>query len=209
MSDDSQGTDSQRTSATLIRRVKDLDDADGWNEFFTRYRQLVLSIARRHGLHQAEAEEVAQDVFTRVARNIGVFELGGRTGAFRRWLGQLTRWCALDARRRRSPFESLDLTGSGEPAVDVAERLAALTSPAAAGPDQTVMERDFEALLLQRLQQLVAPKDFRIYQMITFEGLSPVQVAETLGIRRGTVDTILCRVRQAGRRELERLGERG
>ncbi|MBN8248576.1 MAG: sigma-70 family RNA polymerase sigma factor [Verrucomicrobia bacterium] len=204
MSAESPGSDSQRTSATLIRRVRDLEDADGWHEFFGRYRQLVMSIARRHGLQQAEAEEVAQEVFARVARNIGVFELGGRTGAFRRWLGQLTRWCALDARRRRSPFGSMNSDDAGEPAADAAERVAA---PAGAGPDQTVMDRDFEAMLLQRLQQLVSPKDFRIYQMITFEGLSPVQVADTLGIRRGTVDTILCRVRQAGRRELERLGE--
>jgi len=204
MSADTPGSDSQRTSATLIRRVKDIEDADGWHEFYGRYRQLVMSIARRHGLQEAEAEEVAQEVFARVARNIGVFEPGGRTGAFRRWLGQLTRWCALDARRKRPPFSALGPEGTAEEESNAADRVAA---PATDAPDQAAMDRDFEELLLQRLEQLVSPKDFRIYRMITFEGLSPVQVAATLGIRRGTVDTILCRVRQAARQELKRLGE--
>jgi len=197
--------DSQRTSGTLIRRVKDIDDADGWHEFFERYRRLVMSIARRHGLEKSEAEEVAQEVFSRVAKSIGLFELNGRTGAFRRWLGQLTRWCALDARRKRSPFDAFDSGNVRDEVQDVADRVAA---PKTSAPDQEAMDRDFQELLLQRLEQLVSPKDFRIFRMITFEGATPVQVAETLGMRRGAVDTILCRVRQVARQELERLGER-
>ncbi len=63
----------RRTSATLINRVKDLDDDDGWREFYDRYRGLVLNIGRQRGLTTAEAEEVGQEVFSRVARNIGLF----------------------------------------------------------------------------------------------------------------------------------------
>ncbi|MBM3901862.1 MAG: hypothetical protein FJ379_07215 [Verrucomicrobia bacterium] len=91
----------RRTSATLINRVKDLDDDDGWRQFYDRYRSLVLNIARQRGLTTAEADEVGQEVFSRVARNMGLFATGGRPGAFRRWLGQLTMWCAIDAQRRR------------------------------------------------------------------------------------------------------------
>ena len=196
--------DSQRTSCTLINRVKDLDDADGWHEFFQRYQRLVLSIARRHGLEESEAEEVAQEVFTRVARNIGLFELGERAGAFRRWLGQLTHWCAMDARRKRPPA-GIFWPGAG--ADDFAAEADRLPAPESASPAGQVSDRDFHDLLNRRLEQLVAPKDFRIYQMITFEGMTPVQVAEHFNLRRGTVDTILCRVRQVARRELNRLGE--
>lgn len=199
-----QPEDSQRTSSTLINRVKDLDDADGWEEFFQRYRRLVLSIARRHGLEETEAEEVAQEVFARVARNIGLFELGKRTGAFRRWLGQLTHWCAMDARRKRPPLGAFWPGAGSEDGPTEADRIPA---PDSASPAGEVSDRDFHDLLVRRLKQLVAPKDFRIYQMISFEGMTPVQVAEHFKMRRGTVDTVLCRVRQVARRELKRLGE--
>jgi RNA polymerase sigma factor (sigma-70 family) len=200
----SRTTASRRTSGTLINRVKDLDDDEGWREFFHRYQRLVLSIARQHGLSEAEAEEVAQEVFARVARNIGLFELGARPGAFRRWLGQLTNWCALDARRKRRVATQPWRREGTEDRTATAERIAA---PEADGPGNEVSDRDFRDLLLRRLKEVVSPKDYQIYHLITFDGWSPVQVAEHFKIRRGTVDTILCRVRQDAREELKRLGE--
>jgi len=194
----------RRTSATLINRVKDLDDDDGWREFYDRYRGLVLNIGRQRGLTTAEAEEVGQEVFSRVARNIGLFATGGRPGAFRRWLGQLTMWCAIDAQRRRrlqtSPIESesgeeWNPDGVGTPASLAGGTLADVT------------DRDFKQLLLLRLRQIVSPKDFTIVQLISFDGWTSVQVAQHFGMRRGTVDTVICRTRQAARRELARIGE--
>ncbi|MCW5556854.1 MAG: sigma-70 family RNA polymerase sigma factor [Verrucomicrobiae bacterium] len=202
---ESPANDSQRTSYTLIRRAKDIEDTDGWREFFRRYRRLVMSIARRYGLEKAEAEEVVQEVFLRVAKNIGVFEPNGRVGAFRRWLGKLTYWCALDARRQRSPFDAFDSGKTWDAVQEVAEQVP---TSCASTPDQEAMDRDFQELLLRRLKQLVSPKDFRIFWMITFEGCTHVQVAEAVGMHRNAVDTILCRVRKVARRELERLGER-
>lgn len=100
----------RRTNATLINRVKDLDDDDGWREFYDRYRGLVLNTGHQRGLTTAESEEVGQEVFLRIARNIGLIATGGEPGTFRRWLGQLTMWCTIDAQRRRclqtSPIET-------------------------------------------------------------------------------------------------------
>jgi RNA polymerase sigma factor (sigma-70 family) len=196
---------SRRTSATLINRVKDLDDNDGWREFYDRYRGLVLNIGRQRGLTIAEAEEVGQEVFSRVARNIGVFETGGRPGAFRRWLGQLTMWCAIDAQRRRRLQTSPIQSDSGEEWNSDIQNGA----PASLAGDTLaeVTDRDFKQLLLLRLRQIVSEKDFTIYHLISFEGWTPVQVAEQFQMRRGTVDTIICRTRQAARRELARIGE--
>ncbi len=196
---------SRRTSLTLINRVKDLDDEDGWRQFFGRYRRLVMSIGVQHGLDENEAEDVAQEVFSRVARNIGVFETRGRPGAFRRWLGNLTTWCALTAIRNRGrrvqPLEPTDSSESDSPSEPLAESTGST-------PLSEVTDRDFHELLLKRLKQLVSAKDYQIYQWITFEGMTPQQVADRLGLRRGTVDTILSRTRLAARQELERLGER-
>lgn len=194
----------RRTSFTLINRVKDLDDDAGWREFFERYRWLVLRVASQHGLTDAEAEEVAQEVFARVARNIGVFETGGRPGAFRKWLRQMSTWCALTARRKRQVgVQSLD-EGESEDQASPSEEIANPESP---NPHIEVSDRDFHELLLRRLKQLVSARDFEIYLRITFDGLTPQQVADQMGLSRGAVDTSLSRTRQAARRELTRLGE--
>jgi RNA polymerase sigma factor (sigma-70 family) len=195
----------RRTSFTLINRVKDLDDDEGWREFFERYRWLVLRVASQHGLTDAEAEEVAQEVFARVARNIGVFETGGRPGAFRKWLRQMSTWCALTARRKRQiDVQSLDEPETGKqpsPAEEIA-------NPESPNPHTEVSDRDFHELLLRRLKQLVSARDFDIYQRVTFDGLRPQQVADQMGLSRGAVDTSLSRTRLAARRELARLGEK-
>lgn len=194
----------RRTSFTLINRVKDLDDDAGWREFFDRYRWLVLRVAAQHGLSDSEAEEVAQEVFARVARNIGVFETGGRPGSFRKWLRQMSTWCALTARRKRQiDVQSLD-HGEGDDQATPAEVIANADSP---NPHTEVSDRDFHELLLRRLQQLVSARDFDIYQRVTFDGMTPQQVADRMGLSRGAVDTSLSRTRQAARRELNRLGE--
>lgn len=199
---------SRRTSATLINRVKDLDDDDGWREFYDRYRGLVLNIGRQRGLTTAEAEEVGQEVFSRVARNIGLFETGGRPGAFRRWLGQLTMWCAIDAQRRRRLQTSPIQGDSGEEwSPDNNSNNNAAPVSLAGDTLAEVTDRDFKQLLLLRLRQIVSTKDFTIYHLISFDGWTPVQVAQHFGMRRGTVDTIICRTRQAARRELARIGE--
>ena len=194
----------RRTSFTLINRVKDLDDDAGWREFFERYRWLVLRVANQHGLTDAEAEEVAQEVFARVARSIGVFETGGRPGAFRKWLRQVSTWCALTARRKRlNGVQSLD-EAETEDQTSPADVIANTESP---NPHTEVSDRDFHELLLRRLKQLVSARDFDIYQRVTFDGLTPQQVADQMGLSRGAVDTSLSRTRQAARRELTRLGE--
>lgn len=197
--------DPHRTSGTLLARVKDLEDADGWYEFFQKYRQLVLGIARKYGLEESEAEEVAQEVFTRVAKNIGLFESRGRTGAFRKWLGQLTRWCALDSLRKRPPYGAF---WPGANTEEHQQELEQFPAPSSEGPEEEVGDQDFKELLLRRLKQLVSARDYRIYEMISFEGCPPQEAAERMKVSRVAVDTILCRVRKAARIELDRLGER-
>jgi len=86
-----------------------------------------------------------------------------------------------------------------------AERVPA---PGSDDPLGEVSDRDFHDLLLRRLKQLISVKDYQIYHLITFDGWTPVQVADHFKMRRGTIDTIICRTRQTARRELERLGEK-
>ena len=48
------------TRSSLLSRVRDLDDSDGWVEFDKLYRPLLIEYAQQRGLSFEEAEEIAQ-----------------------------------------------------------------------------------------------------------------------------------------------------
>ena len=71
------------TRTTLLRRVRDLNDEDGWREFDSLYRPLLVGYARSRGLREEAAEEIAQECLTAVASIIEMFE---PRCSFRNWL---------------------------------------------------------------------------------------------------------------------------
>ena len=85
-----------RTRPSLLARVRTWEDSTSWNEFHRLYRKLVYGLARRSGLSHADAEDVTQDVFKRVAETIHQFESDPNRGTFRGWLMNLTRWRIAD-----------------------------------------------------------------------------------------------------------------
>lgn len=59
-----------RSDPELVRACLDGDEK-AWKELVDRYGRLVYSIPRRHGLSPADADEVFQNVFTNVLRQLG------------------------------------------------------------------------------------------------------------------------------------------
>ena len=79
------------TRPSLLLRVRDLADADAWREFVRLYTPLVFHHCARHGLQEADAADVAQEVMRVAAGAIPKFEYNAQRGKFRGWLLQTTR----------------------------------------------------------------------------------------------------------------------
>ena len=73
----------ERTRSSLLRRVRDLDDATGWDEFDRLYRPLLVTYARQRGLRLEEADEIAQQCMTALVPRMQTFT---RKSSFRGWL---------------------------------------------------------------------------------------------------------------------------
>ena len=67
-------TDFPETRESLIVRVKDPDDRDAWEQFVGMYRPVVYRVARRRGLQEADAQDLAQHVLMSVAGAIDQWE---------------------------------------------------------------------------------------------------------------------------------------
>lgn len=94
------------THASLLERLKDLDDQASWQEFYRTYRNVIFIFALKHDLTPAEAEEVLQETVITVARNLPGFEYDPARCSFKTWLFNLTLWRIQDQLRKRHPGDA-------------------------------------------------------------------------------------------------------
>src|SRR6266550_3666486 len=86
------GTDSLLpTRQSLLSRLRDWQDQDGWREFFDTYWRLIYNVARKSGLDDLEAQEVVQSTFIYLSRRMPKFRYELARGAFKSWLRVVTR----------------------------------------------------------------------------------------------------------------------
>jgi RNA polymerase sigma-70 factor (ECF subfamily) len=84
-------TFSPTTRASLLLRLRDPQDHQAWLEFVTLYEPVTYRIFRRHGLQDADAREVTQELFLAVSRSIDRWDPAKERGSFRGWLRCVAR----------------------------------------------------------------------------------------------------------------------
>lgn len=178
------------TRPTLLFRVREWQDGASWAEFHRLYRRLIYGRARRAGLSHADAEDVAQDVFTCVAESISEFDADPARGSFRGWLMQITRWRIADK------FEALGKQPARSPAkaADASLRTATIERVAAPAADDDEWDREWQehllAAALERMARQVKPRHFQVFQLYVREQWPVLKVAAELGINPASVYVI-------------------
>src|SRR5262245_13742140 len=89
------------TRLSLLTRLKNWDDSEGWREFFDTYGKPIYRFAIKSGLSDAESQDVVQETLLAVAKQMPGFRYDPSKGSFRRWLFNQTRWRIADAFRKR------------------------------------------------------------------------------------------------------------
>ena len=79
------------TQASLLLRVRQLDNREAWKTFVDLYGPLIFWFCQQRGLQEADANDVTQEVFHVVVRAIRSFQYDPQRGRFRNWLGAITR----------------------------------------------------------------------------------------------------------------------
>src|SRR5205807_4075476 len=83
--------DSTPTHPSLLLRIRDAGDRQAWVEFVEVYAPLVYGFARKHGLQDADAADLTQDVLQAVSGGIRRLDYDPRRGTFRGWLFTVVR----------------------------------------------------------------------------------------------------------------------
>lgn len=194
-----------RTRPTLLFRLRDWRDEASWTEFYRLYHQFVFSCARRAGLGHADAEEVAQDVFRRVAETVHEFESDPARGSFRGWLLNLTRWRIADKFRARKPHEKQPASG----APDDSDRTGTIERLPADNANDAVWDQEWQQSLLEaalaRLARRVPAKQFQIFDLYRRQDWTVMRVARELGVNPATVYVVSHRLTKQLKTEVARL----
>lgn len=191
------------TRASLLARLKQWEDQEGWREFFETYWHLVFSVARKQGLSDAEAEDVVQELFVELGKKMKSFQYDPAVGSFKGWLCTRTRRRVID--RRRKQARQPDFPGAAE--VNWSEDDPAEKN----GLDE--WERTWDAewrhhlldAALERSKRMVGVRQFQIFDLHVLQEKSAAEVAAALGIFTAQVHLAKFRVRLVVRRELQRL----
>lgn len=81
-------------------------DQDAWNELVERFSRYVYAICvQAYGLRDTDAEDVFQDVWTRVYDRLDTLR---SDDAVKPWIAQMTRRCCIDRHRAGSRTELVD-----------------------------------------------------------------------------------------------------
>ena len=158
-----------------------------WSEVVEDHGDRVYRLAYRLTGDVHEAEDLTQDVFVRVFRSLDGFV----PGTFEGWLHRITTNLFLDRARRKQRLRFDALT----------DDFAALLHSGTPTPEQIVLRDRFEADVQRALDSL--PPQFRAAVVLCdIEGLSYEEVAETLGVKLGTVRSRIHRGRAMLRESL-------
>jgi RNA polymerase sigma-70 factor (ECF subfamily) len=197
-------TPTPSTRASLLFRLRDSQDHEAWVEFVSLYEPVAYRLLRRHGLQDADARDVMQDLFLAVSRSIDRWDPSKARGSFRGWLRRVARNLVINWLKQRERRASATGGSDLQAMLDMV--------PDDAGPETVQFDRELRRALFQRAAEQVRlevrPATWKAFWETAVVGTSAADAAEKLGMGVGAVRVAKCRVlarMRAAVDELERI----
>jgi len=168
----------QSGESVLVERAR-RGDQDAYGELVTRYQALAARVAYVITSSSAEAEDVTQDAFVKAYYALDRFRAGA---PFRPWL---LRIVANEAKNRK-------VAVGRHPTVELSAAADRASGETALSPEEAAVAADLRAGLVAAINRL-RPEDRLVLAYRFFFDLSEVEMADALGVARGTVKSRLSR----------------
>ena len=171
-------SDVPATRLSLLVRLRDARDDGAWSQFVELYAPLVFGFARKHGLQDADAADLTQDVLQAVAGGIRGLDYDPRRGSFRGWLFTVVR------NKLRDFLAARNRPGRGTGDTDAQHRLQELP---AREEDQTAWwEQEYERRVFswaaEQVRGAFRDSTWQAFWQTAVEGKTGPQVARSLGL---------------------------
>ena len=162
-----------------------------WEDLVKVHTKRVYAICYRFTGSDTEAQDLTQEVFLRIFRNLKSFRAG--EGSFQVWLGRLTRNLLIDNYRRTRGERATESIEEQLPMLEERTAMSARTDGMLAGREASE--------LLQKALEKLSPELRETVILRDLEELEYKEIAQVLQVPEGTVKSRLNR----GRAELARV----
>ena len=185
-----------QTDAELIRDAQANDHA-AFETLVRRYAERAFRAAYRVVRDQQAAEEVLQEAMIKAYRALPRFEA---RSSFYTWLYRITVNLALDRRRRGKREQTVEWDDAIAHEVDPRALVSASNDP------ETETRRHEVRVLVSEGIQILPDAQREVLLLREVDGLSYEEIAESMGISKGTV---MSRLHYARKKMIAFLAERG
>lgn len=184
----------------LVRAAQKGDEG-AFRQLVERYQRRIFQLALGMLKDPDEAMDIAQETFVRVHKYLPSFK---GDSSFFTWTYRIGMNLCLDAQRRQGRVQRVDAADSDEAEVE-----AAMDPPshALSGPSRQVLNAELRKKIEEALSTL-SDNHRAILLLRELDGLSYEELANVLGIRKGTVMSRLFHARLKMQKKLrEYLGD--
>jgi RNA polymerase sigma factor (sigma-70 family) len=165
------------TRPSLLVRIRDARDKDAWQQFVQVYGPVVYGYGRKHGLQDADAADLTQEVLRAVSTAVGRLDYDRRRGSFAGWLFTLAHHKLHDLLGR----QNRPGRGSGDSRVQ-----ARLEQQPARPEDLAVWDQEYERRLFRWAAEQVRGRfqeaTWQAFWQTAVEGRRAADVAAALGM---------------------------
>ncbi len=195
--------DSPITRPSLLVRIRDTRDDQAWSQFVEVYAPLIYGFARKHGLQDADAADLTQDVLRVVANTIRGLDYDRQRGSFRGWLFTVVRNKLRNFLTRRQPYDQ----GTGDTGThQLLKEQPAPDEGEAASWDQDY-ERQLFACAAKQVRGRVQESTWQAFWQTTVDGKNGKEVAQDLNMTVAAVYLAKSRVMAQLKEQIRQLRE--
>jgi RNA polymerase sigma factor (sigma-70 family) len=205
-----------QTRPSLLQRLKQGDDTEGWQDFYRIYGKLVRDFAIQAGLTDTEADEVVQETAIAMSRHLPEYRYDPKVCRFKTWLLNQASWRVKDQikKRKKSAWMTGHSTHPGDARAPQGDDTTG-TSVIHRVPDAaaTDMEAVFEAqwhknlfaAAMERVKRKFSLKQFQIFDLLVLKEWPAAEIAQSLGVTLANVYVTRHRISAAIKKETKRL----
>lgn len=166
-----------RTTTRLLDALKDTSNELAWSHIDGRFRPVIAGLARRLGLRESEADEVAQQTLAEFVRAY-------RDGRYDRGKGRLSSWILGIAHNTALKAMRTGRRDGSSTALESVPDEPTLRSIWTDERDRLILDR---ALGMLRDETSVDDRTLRAFELVGLRGVPAAQAAEQCGM---TVDQV-------------------
>jgi RNA polymerase sigma factor (sigma-70 family) len=198
------------TRNSLLSRLKNWDDQEGWRDFFDTYWKFLYCIAVKAGLSDEDARDVVQETVVAVAKGLREGRFRSAEGSsFKAWLKLIVqRRVSNHLRKRRLPLVDPSPDADATDRTDLLEKVPAPGADVVGEVWDEEWAKNLADVAIERVKQRVGTKQFQMFDLYVLKNWPVREVARMLGTNVAQVYLAKHRVTALIRKKTERLRKR-